>query len=140
MSDAHGSSVDLDQGVRAYPIEAEEALTAWVATRTEGVWTSPAGWWYAAWMHRQAEVSSLQDQIAHLTGYVDGLKRGSDLHEQRRGELEKQVAAQTAVVEAIRGLVKRNAGSPMLPLLIRNALKARLDAADVPAASTRENE
>jgi hypothetical protein len=50
---------------RAYPVEAEEALKAWMDSKAlDQIWVSPAGWWYAAWMHRQPEVDRLQAQLA----------------------------------------------------------------------------
>lgn len=59
-------SASESTAVRAYPIEAEKALEAWMADKEQqGIWTSPAGWWYAAWMHREAEVAQLRSDLAH---------------------------------------------------------------------------
>lgn len=54
-----------ERAARAYPIEAEEALEAWMAANdSQGIWVSPPGWWYAAWMLQQAEVERLKVQLA----------------------------------------------------------------------------
>lgn len=58
---------EAERAARAYPIEAEKALDAWMAEHeAKGIWVSSAGWWYAAWMHRQAEVARLQARVVML--------------------------------------------------------------------------
>lgn len=64
---------------RAYPVEAEEALNAWMASKVlDEIWVSPAGWWYAAWMHRQLEVDQLQAQLAAQQAVVDAARAWRD--------------------------------------------------------------
>jgi hypothetical protein len=65
-------SVSEETASRAYPVEVEAALTAWIAENDrQGVWVSPAGWWYAGWKHGRAELEAAQAEVKRLTRLIE---------------------------------------------------------------------